>query len=300
MLVSRLGGPVASTWGGDGVATAASLPAMESAATSAVVGRVRNAESPGAGQPGWLGQTGLSTRSQIACAWSGFVLCAIVLVGFLCLAGYLPPPAAHWSADHIARFYRDNATRIRAGLIIGFIGWTPWASVTAVISIQLARMQPRRPVLAVLQGITGAAGFVFLLMSMIILLVASFRPDRSPEITQALHDLGWYTLFITVPAFSTQALVIGVATLRSDPPVQVYPRWTGYANIWIAILFFPVLLIPFFKTGPFSYQGVMVYWLAFVVFFAWIAMLFWAIRRAALLEAAAGGHPPSSSSDAAG
>jgi hypothetical protein len=30
----------------------------------------------------------------------------------------------------------------------------------------------------------------------------------------------------------------------------------------------------------------MVYWLAFLVFFIWIVMLFWAIRRAALQEAA--------------
>jgi hypothetical protein len=174
-------------------------------------------------QPTRLADTGLSTRSQIVCAWSGIALAVVVSAGFLLLAGYLPPPAAHWSADHIARFYRDNATRIRAGLIIGFLGWTPWALLTTVISVQLARMQPRRPVLAGIELVTGAAGFIFLLMSMIILLVCSFRPDRSPEIT---------------------------------------------------------------KTGPFSYQGVMVYWLAFLVFFLWILMLFWAVRRAALLEVA--------------
>ncbi|MHB8694699.1 MAG: hypothetical protein ACYDHH_25980 [Solirubrobacteraceae bacterium] len=252
----------------------------------------RQGAEPNPGQQSWLANTGLSTRSQIACAWSGLGLTIVVLAGFLLLAKYLPPPTAQESAAQIAHFYASNATRIRAGLIIGFLGWTPWAALTTVITVQLARIQPRRPVLALLQFGTGIAGFVFLLLSMIILLVASFRPGRSPEITQALHDLGWFTLFITVPAFSTQALVIGIATLRSDPPVQVYPRWTGYANIWVAVLFLPVLLIPFFKTGPFSYQGLMVYWLAFVVFFLWILMLFWAIRRAAQLEAVApDGHP---------
>jgi hypothetical protein len=246
----------------------------------------RQGAEPHPGQQSWLANTGLSTRSQIACAWSGLGLIVVVLAGFLLLADYLPPPKAHESAAQIAHFYASNADRVRAGLVIGFLGWTPWAALTTVIAVQLARMQPRRPVLALLQFATGVAGFVFLLLSMIILLVASFRPDRSPEITQALHDLGWFTLFITVPAFSTQALVIGIATLRSDPPVQVYPRWTGYTNIWVAILFVPALLIPFFKTGAFSYHGIMVYWLAFLVFFIWIVMLFWAIRRAALQEAA--------------
>src|SRR5436190_123684 len=149
----------------------------------------------------WLADTGLSTRSQIACAWSGLGLIVVVVAGFLLLA------------------------------------------------------------------------------SMIILLVATFRPDRSPEITQTLNDLGWITLFITVPAFSTQALVIGIATLRNNPPVQVYPRWVGYVNIWVAILFLPALLIPFFKTGAVSWQGALVYWLAFIVFFIWILVLAWAIRR---------------------
>ncbi|WP_354701659.1 hypothetical protein DSM112329_01985 [Paraconexibacter sp. AEG42_29] len=233
-----------------------------------------------------LATTGLSTRTQIACAWSGLGLIVVVVAGFLLIAGFLPPRYSSDSAQQIAAYYADNTDRIRIGVVLGFVGWTPWAALTAVIAVQLARMQPYRPVLAVIQLVTGAAGFIFLTLSTIILLVATFRPERSPEITQALHDLGWFTLFITVPAFSTQALVIGIATLRNDPPVQVYPRWFGYVNIWVAILFVPALMMPFFKSGPFSWQGALVYWLAFIVFFIWILVMFYVIRRAALDEAA--------------
>jgi hypothetical protein len=228
---------------------------------------------------------GLSTRSQIACAWSGLGLIVFILAGFLLLTGFVPPIHASDSAQQVADFYAEHPDRIRAGLIIGFLAWTPWAALTAVIAVQLARMQPQRPVLAMLQLVTGTAGVVFLWTSTIVLIVTTFRPDRSPEITQTLNDLGWIMLFITVPAFSTQALTIGLATLRRDPPVQVYPRWFGYLNIWVALLFVPALLIPFFKTGPVSWQGVLVYWLAFAVFFVWIIAMFVAIRRAAIDEA---------------
>lgn len=239
------------------------------------------------GEPGGsrLARTGLSTRSQIACAWSGWGLIALVLGGFLLMTGYLPPIPASDTPEEVAAFYAGDTDLIRAGLVIGFLGWTPWAALTAVIAVQLARMQPHRPVLPMLQLVTGVAGLVFLLLATIILIVTTFRPDRSPQITQALHDLGWITLFITVPAFSTQALAIGVATLRTEPAVQVYPRWFGYLNIWVAILFVPALAIPFFKTGALSWQGALVYWLAFVVFFVWIIAMWWVIRRAALQEA---------------
>lgn len=236
---------------------------------------------------GWVATTGLSTRSQVACAWSGLVLIVLVTGGFLIMAGYLPPPKASASAQEIADFYAENTTAIRAGIVIGFIGFAPWAMLTSAITVQLARVQPRRPVLAVLNLVTGTGGYVVLLCPLIILLVASFRPERSPEITQTLHDLGWTWLFITVPFFSSQALVIAIAALKPNPPVQVYPRWFGYANLWVATLFLPALLIPFFKSGAFSYQGIMVYWLAFVVFFVWILMMFVVIRRTALEEAAA-------------
>lgn len=227
---------------------------------------------------------GLSTRTQIVCAWSGLGLIALVLGGWLIMTGYLPPIPANDTAQEVADHYRDNPDLIRAGLVIGFCGWTPWALLTAVMAVQMNRMHPKRPVLAMIQLVTGAAGFVFLLAGTIVLIATAFRPERSPETTQALHDLGWIMIFITVPAFSTQALAIGVATLKRDVARQVWPRWFGYLNIWVAILFVPALFLPFFRTGPFSWQGAAVYWLAFTVFFAWIIAMVVVIRRAAQEE----------------
>jgi hypothetical protein len=161
----------------------------------------------------------------------------------------------------------------------------PWFLLSAVTAIQMARMQPQRPVLAMGQLIIGAAGGVFLTLSSIFLLLATFRPDRAPADTQMINDFGWITLFITVPIFSAQAGLIGVSVLRRDPPVQVYPRWYGFLNVWVAILFIPGLLIPLFKNGPFAWQGALVFWLGFTVFFIWILAMVYVIRDAALKEA---------------
>jgi hypothetical protein len=226
---------------------------------------------------------GLSTRTQIACAWAGIYLIVLVVGGWLLMTRFLPPMPANDTAEQIAAHYQKHTDVIRAGLVIGFCGWAGWGALTAVIAVQMNRMHPKRPVLAMIQLVSGAGGWFFLSAATIILIVASFRPDRTPEITQTLHDLGWIMLFITVPIFSFQSLVIGVATLKRDVAKQVYPRWFGFLNIWVTILFVPALFLPFFKTGPFSWQGAAVYWLAFVVFFAWIIAM-WVVIRAAAKE----------------
>jgi hypothetical protein len=39
------------------------------------------------------------------------------------------------------------------------------------------------------------------------------------------------------------------------------------------VLLFPAVLIPFFKTGPFAWQGALEFWLAAGVFFGWIVVM---------------------------
>lgn len=245
-----------------------------------------DAASAGPGRDrSWLSRTGMSTRSQIWFAWSGVFLVVVASIGYWILAGYLPVIPASDSAEEVAAFYREDTNLIRVGILMAMTAWVPWFFLTAVTSIQMARMQPQRPVLALGQLIVGCAGGVFLTLSSIFLLIATFRPERSPELTQMINDFGWITLFITVPIFAAQALLIGVAVLRPDPPVQVYPRWYGYLNVWVATLFIPGLFIPLVKTGPVAWQGILVFWLGFTTFFVWIMAMVYVIRDAALTEA---------------
>jgi len=40
-------------------------------------------------------------------------------------------------------------------------------------------------------------------------------------------------------------------------------------------------LLAFFKSGPFAYQGIFVFWVPFAVFGAYVMVLIWAVWRAA-------------------
>lgn len=51
----------------------------------------------------------------------------------------------------------------------------------------------------------------------------------------------------------------------------MFPRWVGYANLWIAILYLPELLVFFFTTGPFAWDWLIGFWIPAVLFIAFFA-----------------------------
>ncbi|WP_354697516.1 hypothetical protein DSM112329_03147 [Paraconexibacter sp. AEG42_29] len=226
----------------------------------------------------------MNTRTQIVCAWAGFVGIGLTLVALL-TAGLLPAPAADWTADELALWYQDNTDRIRAGAVLGVLSTAGWGALVAVAWVQLSSRQDNRPALAALHGIAGAVTYVALILTFTVVGVASFRPDRSPDTTQALHDLAWFCLLFTVVAPATQAIAAGLAILSDSRPNPTFPRWLGYLGCWAGVLFIPGILLVFFKAGVFAYQGIISYLIPLFAFGVWVMALSWGCRRAALDEA---------------
>lgn len=50
----------------------------------------------------------------------------------------------------------------------------------------------------------------------------------------------------------------------------MYPRWLGYANVFIALSFVPDLLLGFFTSGPFACQGLLAFWIPAVTYGIWL------------------------------
>ncbi len=228
----------------------------------------------------------LSSRTQVFCAWT--TVACIVLSGIaFVLAGYIPPPKADASATEIAAFYADNTGRIRAGLLLMFISWAGWGTLIACISTQMQRIEGGRPILTNLVMLSGGAGWMFLLLPTIILTVAAYRPERSPEITQTLHDLAWISAFFPFLVFAMFSTAMAVAIFQDPSPSPVFPRWLAYVNIWAEALFLPAAALIFFHSGAFSYHGLFPFWIPLLIFGGWILVLAWAVRRAAINEARA-------------
>jgi hypothetical protein len=222
-------------------------------------------------------------RTQLACAISVPIGMVVFIVG-MAIAGYIPPPPAHDTPQEIAAFYAEDTNLKRFGLLLALIGFAVWGPLVAVVTRQMLRIRPRQNVLAWLQLCAGIASWQYLLLPVLVLSAAAFRPERDPQVTQAIHDLGWILLFMPFTPFVVQSFAIAFATLTDTSANPVFPRWVGYFNLAEILLFLPVGLLTFFKTGPFAYHGVMVFWVPLVIFCAWMLVMAWASYKAVVNE----------------
>jgi hypothetical protein len=149
------------------------------------------------------------------------------------------------------------------------------------VSIMLKKVEGDYPILFYLQLISLAACVVVIMYLAYFWAVAAFRPgDTLPQITQVLNDLGWFGVLYTGAPFALYQIALGVATLSDTAAQPIYPRWSAYLNFFISFFMIEAAGILFFKTGPFSQNGIFVFYVPVVVFFVWILVFTWLSYRA--------------------
>lgn len=223
--------------------------------------------------------------TQQLCAWSGPVAVLLSLLGMVFVGGYIPATDPAASAQAIVDFYVANLASVRVGMIISMIGFTLFVPFGIAIALQTRRLE-RTPVMTYVQIASVAIAALEGVISTCVWLTASFRPGEiDPEFTRTLHDLGWIVFLVDVPPFSVWIAAIGIAILRDPNANPLFPRWVGYFNLWVALLILPALLLPFFKSGPFAYNGVLALYLPFGAFFLWMVVMTPAVLGAQRTEA---------------
>ena len=228
----------------------------------------------------------MNRRIQLACAWCGPMFLLLFGIGLVPLAGFLPPPAANDTPADVVRLYSEHHTRVQAGLTLMFFSTVFVAPWVAVISTQLRRIRAEGITTLVYGQIIAGGAFLFVaIVPVMTMIVASFRPERNPEITQALNDLAWIPFIMVFTTLMAQMLCVAVAVFL-DPDEAVFPRWLGYVSAWCAVLLLPAVLLPFFKDGPFAWHGLFQFYLAAAIFFGWFAAMSTGLIRAIKAEPA--------------
>ncbi len=196
------------------------------------------------------------------------------LTGFAVLAGFWPPPSEHLNAAGIAAYFHDQGASLRIGMVMMAFGAPFYYVWSAVLSKIIGRIEGPMGVLSTVELLGGLLTAWVTVMPAIIWLTASMRPgERSPQTIQTLYDLGWIFFDLTFACSLIQNLGLSFAILRDRRQVPLIPHWVAWVSFLTAATYVPLVLVPFFRTGPFAWQGLISFWAVFVMFFVLIAVV---------------------------
>ena len=212
----------------------------------------------------------MARRVELALAWGGAVWAVSFFIGMVPLAHWIPLPSPHDSALQVADMYRGRTDEIRAGLAIMFTGVIGFIFYASALASQCRRVKGAPASLRYVQVGSLGAMITFIILPIIIFIVAAFRPERSPEATQTLNDLGWISLIIAFVPFVAWVWAVGLTIFCDESEEPVFPRWAGYLCLFLGTMQIPPVMLIFFKTGPFAWNGLMSWWLPATDFFTFV------------------------------
>jgi hypothetical protein len=222
----------------------------------------------------------MDTTTERWCIYAGPLLMIVFCLGFWVVGGLVPPPSPHDSAQQIATFYAEHATRIRIGLMISMLGAGLTFPFSVAIFMQMRRIEGGIGPMSVTQLVTGLMNGPLFILPMVALGAATFRAGATdPSATESLHDLGWLA-FVGIPAPAVvQLTAIAIAGFRDRSENPVFARWFAYFNVWCALAFIPGILVICFQTGPFAWNGIIAFWIPLSVFGAWWFVTAWVLLK---------------------
>lgn len=219
---------------------------------------------------------------ELILLWTLPATLAIWIACYFLFPGFNPPMSPTMSADQVAAFYRDPARlpEIRYSMIMFNWFGVCLIPILALIAMQIRRMAHRTPIFSYAMLGCAAGGPTLFLVANVCWLLAAFRPERSPELTQLLNDFAWITFTILVAFLIGQGVILCLAIYLDDQPRPVFNRWVAHFNLLVAAALIPAAFVGVAKSGPLAWNGVLSFWLKNVAIAVWIVVMGVVLGRA--------------------
>ena len=237
------------------------------------------ASEPLAGTTGTSVETRATTGERII-FWTLPAVGVIWIAAFFLFPGFVPPMSPTASAAEVAAFYTEHQARVQYSMIL--FNWFCVALIPILMLIveRMRGMAHRTPVMRYcVIGVAGAAPIAFL-TSTVFWLIAAFRPERSPDLTQLCNDLAWITFVCAVPFLIALCLFLALAIAYDDQAEPVFPSWVARFNVGIAIALVPAGFAGLTLSGPFAWNGFVSFWIRNTAIAVWIVVMAVALRQA--------------------
>jgi hypothetical protein len=224
--------------------------------------------------------TQVNTKVLMFGAWAALLYPGLLCLGWWLAAGFMPPHPPSLNSEAVAAIYQRDASSIRLGMVITMFGAAMFLPLGATVAFFISRIEGFFGPLSILQVMGTICAAVLTFYPPMWWLIAAFRPERSAELTAMLNDAGWLQWVGGLTIYYPSIVSISIAAFMDRSVYPVFPRWFGYANLWLFLLLLPGQLIFFFKMGPFAWNGLIAFYLAFSAFAAWFPVTFFLLRKA--------------------
>ncbi len=208
------------------------------------------------------------------CVWAGPVFMGVFIVFWGIMGHNIPPWNADLPAATIADWFRSNANVIRTGMVISMLTAPLYCVWGLGIGRVMTRVVAKDSLLIDLQVWGAGMTVIPVLVSTSFWLTGAFRPDALPDVTlQLLYDMAWLLIDLSYFVTSIQLFAVGAAFLKDKRARLLVPRFVSWWGIWVGFMFLAEMLMPFFKTGAFARDGLLNFWIEFLIWFVWCPTL---------------------------
>jgi hypothetical protein len=225
----------------------------------------------------------MTFNSRLIGVWSAAAFFLLWAVGYGAFAQWIPPLAPSLTAVEVAQLFHERSVPIRVGMVLmslGAVFYLPW---TVTLSSLIKEIEGKSAFWAATQLAAGIVSMLTFMLPAFVWAAAAFRPERNPEITQALSDLGWLLFITPIAPFMMQYIILGSAILSDKRQQPAFPRWAAYLQFWVSLSFVPAVIAFFAKSGPFAWNGLFVWWIPLTFFAGWFILMIILARRAVLM-----------------
>ncbi|BBY05704.1 hypothetical protein [Mycobacterium noviomagense] len=215
------------------------------------------------------------TNGELILFWTLPAVAIIWISAFFLFPGFVHPMSPTMPAEQVAAFYRDpaNLSRIRYCMILFnwfCVGLIP---IVMLLVMQIRRMAHRTPILAYCMLACAAGGPAIFLIANLFWLLAAFRPERPPELTQLFNDLAWVTFTIQVPYLIMQNVLLALAIYWDRQERPVFKPWVAHFNLLVAVALAPAAFTGLALAGPMAWNGLLPFWVKNIAIAIWIVVM---------------------------
>ena len=222
----------------------------------------------------------MNTTDQRICLWLVPGFAALLVVAFWIFPGFFPPMSPTMTAQEVAAFYRDHVGEIRASMVIINLCGISFIPFFMVIVVQMQRMGNPSRAFAYSYLSAAASGATLFALADLAWLIAAFRPERDPQLTQLLNDFAWIAFITPVGFIIAQNLCLALAIFMDTRRTPVFPRWVGHFNIVAGLLMMPGAFAMMFMQGPLAWDGLLAFWVRIGAYCFYLAVMFFVVRSA--------------------